>query len=72
MNKELRERKFDEHRIYIYLMFNALNKGVFKSYSQTNLYRGGTLSKEEFDNLKEKIEIQKIQILQQIKYFFSR
>ncbi len=40
MNKELRERKFDDHRIYIYLMYNALNKGIFKSYCETNLYRG--------------------------------
>ena len=30
LNKELRERKFDDHRIYIYLMYNALNKGIFK------------------------------------------
>ena len=73
MNKELRERKFDEHRIYIYLMYNALNKGIFKSYCQTNLYRGGTLSKEEFDSLKEKIEIQRHSNSSTNKvFFFSR
>lgn len=40
MNRELRERKFDNHRIFIYLIYNALNKGILKSYCQTNLYRG--------------------------------
>ena len=33
MNKELKERKFDKYRIYIFLLYNALNKGVFKSYA---------------------------------------
>ena len=73
MNNELRERKFDNHRIYIYLMYNALNKGVFKSYCQSNLYRGGTLSKEEFDNLMEKLEMKKNSKSESDKiFFFSR
>ena len=59
MNRDLRERKFDDHRIYIYLMYNGLNKGIFKSYSKSNLYRGGCLSQEEFDSLMEFYEIQK-------------
>ncbi len=70
MNKELRERKFDEHRIYIYLMYNALNKGIFKSYCQTNLYRGGTLSKEEYDSLIEKYEKKKSSKLETDKILF--
>ena len=73
MNRELRERKFDDHRIYIYLMYNALNKGIFKSYCQTNLYRGGTLSNEEFKSLMEKFEIQKNSNSTTNKiFFFSR
>ena len=73
MNNELRERKFDNHRIYIYLMYNALNKGIFKSYCQSNLYRGGTLCKEEFDNLMEKFEKQKNSGSETDKiFFFSR
>ena len=59
MNRELKERKFDKYRIYIYLMYNALNKGVFKSYSVKNLYRGGNLSLEEFISLKKKLEKKK-------------
>jgi hypothetical protein len=59
MNRDLRERKFDDHRIYIYLMYNGLNKGVFKSYNKSNLYRGGCLSQEEFGSLMEFYEIQK-------------
>ena len=73
MNKELRERKFDDHRIYIYLMYNALNKGIFKSYSQSNLYRGGTLSKEEFDSLMDKLEKRNASNKETDKiFFFSR
>ena len=56
MNKELKEKKFDKYRIYIYLMYHALNKGIFKSNSLNTLYRGGTLSFEEFNSLKEKLE----------------
>ena len=59
MNRDLRERKFDNHRIYIYLMYNGLNKGIFKSYSKSNLYRGGSLSHEEFNSLMEYYEIKK-------------
>ena len=73
LNNELRERKFDDHRIYIYLMYNALNKGIFKSYSQSNLYRGGTLSKEEFENLMKQYVKQKISKSDTNKiFFFSR
>ena len=73
MNKELKERQFDNHRIFIYLMYNALNKGIFKSYSQTNLYRGGTLSDEEFNSLMEKFQMQKNSNSSTNKiFFFSR
>ena len=54
MNRELRERQFDKYKTYIYLMYNALNKGIFKSYCKSNLYRGGTLSNEEYESLKKK------------------
>ena len=73
MNRELREREFDNHRTYIYLMYNALNKGIFKSYSQTNLYRGGALSQEEFNSLMEKFQMQKNSKSSTNKiFFFSR
>ena len=73
MNKELRERKFDEYKIFIYLMYNALNKGVFKSYAESNLYRGGTLSLEEFDSLMNKFNKQKNSESKMNKiFFFSR
>ena len=71
MNKELRERKFDDHRIYIYLMYNALNKGIFKSYCQTNLYRGGTLSNEEFKSLMDELQKASNSKMNKI-FFFSR
>ena len=73
LNNELRERKFDDHRIYIYLMYNALNKGIFKSYSQSNLYRGGTLSQEEFESLMKQYEKKKNSNSETNKiFFFSR
>ena len=74
MNRELRERKFDKYKTYIYLMYNALNKGIFKSYCKSNLYRGGTLSNEEYESLKEKIELkQKGENSETNKiFFFSR
>ena len=56
-------------------MYNALNKGIFKSYCQTNLYRGGTLSNEEFNSLMEKFELQKHSNPNSFKdkiFFFSR
>ena len=73
MNKELSERKFDKYRTYIYLMYNGLNKGIFKSYCKSNLYRGGTLSNEEFKSLMKKYELQKHLKLSTNKiFFFSR
>ena len=74
MNRELRERQFDKYKTYIYLMYNALNKGIFKSYCKSNLYRGGTLSNEEYESLKEKLELkQKGEYSETNKiFFFSR
>ena len=73
MNKELKERKFDKYRIYIYLMYNALNKGIFKSYCDSNLYRGGTLSNKEFNSLMEKMDKKKKSKSKDEKiFFFSR
>ena len=73
MNKELKERNFDKYRIYIFLLYNALNKGVFKSYAASNIYRGGTLSNEEFDSLMKKINKKKNSKSKDEKvFFFSR
>ena len=69
MNRDLKNGNFDKYRIYIYLMYNALNKGIFKSYSKYNLYRGGTLSNEEFNNLMEYYENKKDN---ENIFFFSR
>ena len=69
MNRELKNGNFDKYRIYIYLMYNALNKGIFKSYSKYNLYRGGTLSNEEFNILMELYDKKKSE---EKLFFFSR
>ena len=54
LNRDLEEGKFDKYRIYIYILYSCLNKGLFKSYNKTDVYRGGALSKAEFNNLMEK------------------
>ena len=56
LNRDLEQGKFDKYRTYIYLLYSCLNKGLFKGYNKTKLYRGGTLSKEEFNDLNEKIK----------------
>ena len=72
MNKELKKGNFDKYRIYIYLMYNALNKGIFKSFSKSNLYRGGTLTIEEFNSLMEKYNNKKNSESNKKIFFFSR
>ena len=54
--RDLEQGKFDKYRTYIYLLYSCLNKGLFESFNKTKLYRGGTLSKEEFNDLNEKIK----------------
>ena len=56
LNKDLEQGNFDKYRIYIYLLYSCLNKGLLKGYNRTKLYRGGVLSKTEFNNLMEKYE----------------
>ena len=51
MNLDLTNDKFDIYRIYIFLLYDALNKKSLKSYYKNNLYRGTVLSKIEFENL---------------------
>ena len=53
LNKELSQGKFNKYRQYIFILYNALNKGFFKSCSDCKLYRGGTLSDEEYKFLKD-------------------
>ena len=56
LNRDLEQGKFDKYRVYIYLLYSCLNKGLLKGYNETALYRGGTLSKEEFNDLIEKFK----------------
>ena len=51
MNLDLTNDKFDIYRIYIFLLYDALNKKSIKSYFKKSLYRGTVLSKKEFENL---------------------
>ena len=51
LNKELSKGNFDKYKQYIFILYAALNKGYFRSCSDCKLYRGGTLSEEEYQTL---------------------
>ena len=55
MNLDLSNDKFDIYRIYIFLLYDALNKKSIKSYSK-NVYRGTVLSKKEYDDLETSLQ----------------
>jgi hypothetical protein len=50
LNMDLTNNKFDEYHPFIFLMYDSLNKGYFKSYNKT-LYRGGKILISEFDKI---------------------
>ena len=54
--QDLEQGKFDKYRIYIYLLYSCLNKGLLEGFNKAKLYKGGTLSQEEFNDLNEKIK----------------
>jgi len=63
LNKELSKGNFDKYRQYIFILYIALNKGYFRSCNDCKLYRGGTLSEEEFQilqNLKNSSDNKKV------------
>jgi hypothetical protein len=45
------EEGFDIYRPFIYLLYNAIHKKVVHSYGTKKLYRGGKLTKKEFDEI---------------------
>lgn len=51
INKDLTNKKFDFYRTYIFLLYNGLHKKTLKNYSSSELYRGGVLSKEEYQRM---------------------
>ena len=56
LNKDLSNGKFDDYHTFIFLLYNALNKGTLKSYKDSTLYRGSALSKSEFEEMKKNFE----------------
>ena len=65
LNRDLSNNKFDDYHPFIFLIYDLLNKGFIKSY-KNQLYRGGKISKEEFNNLnKNKKENEKL-------FYFSK
>ncbi len=56
LNKDLTNDKFDDYHPFIFLLYDALNKGNLKSYKEKNLYRGCILSDAEFQDMKNNFE----------------
>ena len=59
MNLDLTNDKFDIYRIYIFLLYDALNKKSIKSFSKKSLYRGTVLSKKELEDLETLLQYNK-------------
>lgn len=51
LNKDLTNGKFDDYLPFIFLLYDALNKGYLKSYKEGWLYRIGILSNNEFEDM---------------------
>ena len=74
MNKDLTNDKFDDYHPFIFLIYDCLNKKYLQSYRK-KLYRGGQLSKIEFDKMVSnfnKNNIKKYFIIQKIFYLFQK
>ena len=56
MNLDLSNSKFDLYRVYIFLLYDALNQKSIKSYYENSLYRGTVLSKQELETINNLIE----------------
>ena len=56
LNKDLSNDKFDDYHPFIFLLYDALNKGSLKSYKEGCLYRGCLLSNSEFQEMKNNFE----------------
>lgn len=46
----------DIYRIYINVLYKSLYNNVFKRFSDSELYRGGIMTKEEFENIVKQFE----------------
>ena len=42
---------FNIYKPFIYLLYNSIHKTIFHSYGDKKLYRGGKLTKKEFDEM---------------------
>ena len=68
LNRDLTNQQFDDYHPFIFLLYDSINKGFMKSYKD-ELYRGGILSKVEFDNIMKQNDINKNKNLFYFKIF---
>ena len=57
INLDLTNGKFDLYRVYIFLLYDALNKKSIKSFYNKKLYRGTVLSKKELKHIEDLFKI---------------
>ena len=69
LNRDLTNGKFDDYHTYLFLLYNGLNKGILKSYNESILHRGDSLSYDEYDEMKNNfLESKKNKSLKAIYY----
>ena len=68
MNKDLTNKKFDLYRTYIFLLYNGIHKKTLKNYTSSKLYRGSSLSKKEYESIKNYLKKKKIKNIFQLFY----
>ena len=57
INLDLSNDKFDIYRVYIFLLYDALNKKSIKSFYNEKLYRGTVISKKELEYIQKLFKI---------------
>ena len=57
MNLDLSNGKFDLYRVYIFLLYDALNKKSIKSFYSQKLYRGSALNIKELNHIEKLFKI---------------
>jgi len=57
INLDLSNGKFDLYRVYIFLLYDSLNKKSIKSFYNEKLYRGTVISKKELEYIQKLFKI---------------
>lgn len=56
MNNRLTNGLIDEYRVYIFIFINSLKLGILINNSEDTLYRGGRITKEEYEDISKDLK----------------